>query len=83
MSFKLDGAGEEGTRFVLEKSETSWMAIYMCFGLSIGTALGASMSNMSIGVCLGMAIGMCIGALLDSSAKKRRKEIWEEWEKQK
>lgn len=41
------------------------------------------MSNMSIGVCLGMAIGMCIGALLDSSAKKRRKEIWEEWEKQK
>lgn len=54
LSFKPDGAGEEGTRFVLEKGETSWMAICMC-----------------------------IGALLDSSAKKRRKEIWEERKKQK
>lgn len=82
LSFKSDGAGEEGPRFVLEKGETSWMAIYMCFGLSIGTALGATMNNMAIGMCFGMAIGMCLGVAIDSASKKKRKEIREEREKQ-
>lgn len=82
LSFKPDGEGEEGPRFVLEKGETSWMEIYMCFGLSIGTALGATMNNMAIGMCFGMAIGMCLGVAIDSASKKKRKEIREEREKQ-
>ena len=40
LSFQPDGVGEEGDRFVLEKESTSWMAIYMLFGLSIGLSFG-------------------------------------------
>lgn len=78
LSFVQDGVGKEGPRFVLEKSEVSWLSIYICFGLSIGLAFGTSMDNTSLGICLGMGIGMCIGAALDSSEKQKRKKIREE-----
>lgn len=58
-----------------EKPATSWMAIYMCFGLSIGLALGNSFDNNAIGMCLGMSIGMLIGVILDQREKKYRKEV--------
>lgn len=75
LSFKPDGTGKEGPRFVLEKSEMLWMPIYMCFGLSIGISLGSAANNMSLGMCLGMAIGLCIGAALDASLRKKRTQI--------
>lgn len=78
LSFQPDGMGEEGERFILEKTEAMWMPIYMCFGLSIGLSLGNASGNMSIGMCLGMAIGLCIGSALDASNKKRRAKIKEE-----
>ena len=43
--FVPDGEGQEGPRFVLEKPLTNWVAIYMLFGISIGTALGTSFLN--------------------------------------
>lgn len=83
LSFQPDGIGEEGDRFVLEKAETLWMPIYMCFGLSIGLSFGNSAGNMSMGMCLGMGIGLCIGAALDASFKKQREQIRKEREAEK
>ena len=68
--FVSNGEGQEDPRFVLEKPLTNWMAIYMLFGISIGTALGTSFDSIGIGLSLGLCFGMSIGAALDSSAKK-------------
>lgn len=80
LAFKPDGTGEEGPRFVLEKSETLWMPIYMCFGLSIGLSLGSASDNMSIGMCLGMGIGLCVGTALDAVTKKNHEKMRQERE---
>lgn len=73
--FVSNGEGQEGTRFVLEKPLTNWMAIYILFGISIGTALGTSFDSIGIGVSLGLCFGISIGAALDSSAKKEREKL--------
>ena len=73
--FVPDGIGEEGPRFVLEHPPTNWIAIYMMFGLSIGTALGLSLGNFPIGISIGICIGLCVGAALNSSAQKKREEL--------
>ncbi|MGN0388148.1 MAG: GNAT family N-acetyltransferase [Suilimivivens sp.] len=75
--FIPDGEGKEGPRFVLESPLTSWMAIYMLFGLSIGTALGSSFSSVGIGTAMGLCIGLAVGVALDSSAKKEREKLRE------
>lgn len=75
--FVSNGEGQEGSRFVLEKALTNWMAIYMLFGISIGTALGTYFDSIGIGLSLGLCFGISIGAALDSSAKKERKKLLE------
>ena len=59
----------------MEKPKTSWMMVYMCFGISIGMALGSLMGNISIGMCYGVAAGVLLGSAMDASEKKRRAEI--------
>ena len=59
----------------MEKPKTSWMTVYMCFGISIGMALGSLMGNISIGMCYGVAAGVLLGTAMDASEKKRRAEI--------
>ena len=76
--FVPDGEGQEGPRYVLEKPLPNWMAIYMLFGISIGTALGTSFDSIGIGVSLGLCFGLSIGAALDSYAKKERKKLLEQ-----
>lgn len=76
--FVPDGEGQEGPRFVLEKPLTNWTAIYMLFGISIGTALGTSFDSIGIGLSLGLCFGISIGAALDSSAKKEREKLLEQ-----
>lgn len=76
--FVSNGEGQEGPRFVLEKPLTNWMAIYMLFGISIGTALGTSFDSIGIGLSLGLCFGISIGAALDSSAKKEREKLLEQ-----
>ena len=76
--FVSNGEGQEGPRFVLEKPFTNWMAIYMLFGISIGTALGTSFDSIGIGLSLGLCFGLSIGVALDSSAKKERKKLLEQ-----
>ena len=83
LSFQPDGVGEEGDRFVLEKESTSWMAIYMLFGLSIGLSFGNLSGNTATGMCLGMGIGLCIGTAMDASLKKQREQIRKEREAKK
>lgn len=73
--FFPDGTGEEGPRFVLESPLTNWMAIYMLFGIGIGSALGTISDHIATGMSMGMCLGLCIGALLDSSAKKERDQL--------
>ena len=75
MRFVPAGQGEEGPRFRKEKPRLSWMSIYMCFGLSLGLAVGVSMDQMSLGMCLGMGIGVALGAAMDSSERKKRLAI--------
>lgn len=75
LGFVPHGEGEEGPRFVKEKPQSVWMPIYMCLGISVGTSLGASSGNLSMGMCMGIAVGLAIGAALDSSERKKRKEI--------
>jgi len=50
-------------------STTNYLPIYMCLGISVGTALGVAADNLALYMPIGMSIGLCIGALLD--AKKR------------
>ena len=47
----------------------------MCFGISIGMALGSLMGNISVGMCYGVAAGLLLGSAMDASEKKRRAEI--------
>lgn len=69
------GQGEEGPRFRREKPVLSWLTVYMCFGLSIGLALGTLMTRPIYGMCAGMAAAACLGAAMDASEKKHRAEI--------
>lgn len=73
--FSPDGEGAEDPHFVLESPLANWKAIYMLFGISIGTALGSSFGNIGIGMSLGICFGLCIGAALDASAQKERDQI--------
>ncbi len=73
----LNEVGQEGPRFALPKPETSWLAVYMCLGLSIGMSLGSSSGNSSIGLSLGIAVGTCLGAALDAAERKRRNRVCE------
>ncbi len=48
----------------------SSIAIGMCLGMGIGTALGAAFDNIGIGMCIGISIGMCLGVALGSHQNK-------------
>lgn len=76
LEFKPDGVSAFGTKYVKEKVE-AWISIYMCLGISVGTAIGVSMNNIGVGMCLGMSLGMCIGALIDSEMRKKREKLRE------
>ena len=51
-------------------SNIQYLPIFMCIGLSVGMAIGASLDRISIGMCIGMAIGVAVGALFDSNNRK-------------
>ncbi len=51
-------------------SQTHYLPIYMCLGLSVGTAIGASTGNLAIYMPIGLSIGLCIGALMDAQNRK-------------
>lgn len=69
------GQGEEGPRFRREKPVLSWLTVYLCFGMSIGLALGVLMKRPVFGMCAGMAVAACLGAAMDAAERKRRASI--------
>jgi len=71
--FKQIDNGDEGLLFELEKPASSWIAIYMCLGMSVGLSIGIAMNNIAIGMCIGLSIGVALGAALDAEDKKKRK----------
>lgn len=77
LEFVPDGEGEEGPRFVKEKEETNWMAIYMSLGVAVGISFGSALDNVGIGLSLGICFGLCIGTGLNASMKKEREKIRE------
>lgn len=58
---------------------TMWMALGMSvFGLPLGVALGAILSNMGllgIGLPIGMGIGILVGTRLDMKAKNENRQL--------
>lgn len=52
-------------------SQTHYLPIYMCLGISVGTAIGASTGNLALYMPIGLSIGMCIGALMDAKNRKK------------
>lgn len=77
LGFMPAGQGAEGPRFQLEKSQTSWTAIYMCLGLSLGLSLGTANDQGPVGLSIGMALGVALGASLDAAERKKRAAIAE------
>lgn len=74
------GFGEDplDSEFLMyEEPVTNWGPIYMCFGLSIGMAIGVANRHQGVGMCIGMAIGLMIGSGLASSAKATREKLKE------
>ena len=56
------------------ENKVLYMPIGMCFGLSIGMAIGAAMDNIPVGMCLGLAIGMCFGSAIDNAKNAEKKD---------
>jgi RimJ/RimL family protein N-acetyltransferase len=57
-----------------EKPATSWMAIFMCLGLSVGVSLGLSVfDNIGMGLSIGLGIGLSMGVALDAQDRAARK----------
>ncbi|MBQ1551151.1 MAG: hypothetical protein IIZ67_03525 [Bacilli bacterium] len=46
-----------------KKDKTYWIAIWMCIGISVGTAIGAATDNMSLWMPIGLSIGSCLGVV--------------------
>ena len=55
------------------ENQTQYMPIFMCLGMSIGTAIGAATDNMSMCMCLGVSFGMCIGSVIDARNREKDK----------
>ncbi len=72
------GEGTEGLLWEIEKPATSWMAIFMCLGLSIGISFGTALDNTGSGLAIGMCIGLAIGVALDAQDKATREKLKKE-----
>ena len=56
------------------ENQTHYMPIFMCLGMSIGTAIGVVTDNMSMCMCLGISFGMCIGSAIDAKNRAKAKD---------
>lgn len=72
LGFVKYGQGEEGPRFVKDKSGTSYTALGMSMGLCLGLAIGmTAFDNMTAGMCIGLMLGLSLGAAKDGQEKKK------------
>ena len=56
------------------ESDTHYLSLGMCIGISLGVAIGAATDNISTCMCIGLGLGMCIGALMDAQNRKHTRE---------
>lgn len=77
LGFSPCGTGKEGDIYEKEREKTSWMAIFMCLGLSCGLSIGTGMDNTGIGMSIGMCLGLAVGLSLDDSDRKKREKLRE------
>lgn len=69
---KRDDEIKDETNEKKEKSQTEWMPICMCFGLSIGMGLGKLLfDNLSLGMCFGVSMGVAVGSMIDAQNRKK------------
>lgn len=74
--YRIESPMEEHEYWELERPASAWIAVYMCFGLSIGLALGSSFfGSQALGMSIGMAAGVALGASMDSRDRAARKRV--------
>ena len=56
------------------EDQTHYMPIFMCLGMSVGTAIGVATDNMSMCMCLGVSFGLCIGSVIDARNRTKAKD---------
>ena len=44
-------------------SNSSRLAIVMCIGISIGTAIGVATHNIGLWMPIGLSVGLCLGSV--------------------
>ncbi|GEM_PF-5154131 len=66
---------EKDGKLRLDKPPFVWMAVYMCLGISLGSAIGTSTGHAGTFMCLGIAIGVALGKLMEKKEAKRRADV--------
>lgn len=77
LGFAPNGAGNKGELYEKEREESSWMAIFMCIGISCGVSIGITLDNVGTGMCIGMCLGVAVGLSFDESDRKKRIKLRE------
>lgn len=76
--FKQIGRGDDGILWELERESSSYMSMFLFFGMCLGLCFGQLMhQNISIGLSLGMCFGLAIGAILDNLEQQKIKKAKE------
>ena len=74
--YRIESPIEGREYWELERPASAWIAVYLCFGLSIGLALGSSFfGSQALGTVIGMAAGLVLGATMDSQDRAARKRV--------
>lgn len=59
-------------------NQTYYMPLFMCLGMSLGTAIGVATDNMSMCMCLGVSFGLCIGSIIDARNRSKNETTEEQ-----
>lgn len=55
----MDKKNKEG------QTQHEHMTMGMCYGISLGTAVGAALRNIPLWMSVGLSVGLCVGTLMD------------------
>lgn len=72
LAFSPWGMGKEGPRFEKERHASTWMSVYLSVGMCFGASIGLALGNLSIGMAVGMCFGVAVGASLDNRDRNKR-----------
>jgi len=72
LGFSLAVTDDGSWRYEKERPAPSWLAVYLCLGMSVGLSIGVATDNIATGMSIGMCIGVALGVSLDAADKKKR-----------